>query len=128
MKAPTDRQLEVLAFIQSWWDKHKLPPTYRDIAGGFGIAVRAAQQHVHFLIKKGGLQKMTQTGKRSKGLLVTEIGQRWLETSPTPSLVTAKHDIRSLLDQDKQLRERFAECKATGDTQGFLDWLEGHLS
>lgn len=52
MKNLTKRQSEVLSFIKSFIDKHKYPPTIREIAQDFEISVKGAYDHVKALEKK----------------------------------------------------------------------------
>jgi repressor LexA len=52
MKKLTNRQSEVLSFIRSYLNKHKYPPTIREIAGNFSISVKGAYDHVKALEKK----------------------------------------------------------------------------
>ncbi len=52
MRKPTKRQLEVLDFINSFRKENSFSPTIREIAGHFGISVRAAYDHVGALKKK----------------------------------------------------------------------------
>lgn len=53
MRAPTNRQTEVLDFLKSFLSGHKYPPTIREVAGHFGISVKGAYDHVKALEKKG---------------------------------------------------------------------------
>ncbi len=52
MKKLTNRQNEVLSFIRNYLNKHKYPPTIREIAGNFSISVKGAYDHVKALEKK----------------------------------------------------------------------------
>ena len=52
MRKPTKRQLEVLDFINNFKKANSFSPTIREIAGHFGISVRAAYDHVGALRKK----------------------------------------------------------------------------
>jgi repressor LexA len=52
MKKLTNRQSEVLSFIRNYLNKHKYPPTIREIAGNFSISVKGAYDHVKALEKK----------------------------------------------------------------------------
>jgi SOS-response transcriptional repressor LexA len=57
MERLTDRQCEVLRFIQDFKARHQRPPTYRDIATRFQIRVFAAQNHVAALAAKGWIRR-----------------------------------------------------------------------
>lgn len=53
MKDLTERQNEVLAFIQDFVTAHKYPPTIREISDHFSISVKGAYDHVRALGRKG---------------------------------------------------------------------------
>ena len=53
MKGITDRQKEVLNFISEYTEANAYPPTVRDIGEHFGISLRAVQDHIAALQKKG---------------------------------------------------------------------------
>lgn len=53
MRIPTERQKEILEFIDIYIAKNKYPPTIREISGHFGISVRGAYDHLRALKKKG---------------------------------------------------------------------------
>ncbi|GHV60516.1 LexA repressor [Spirochaetia bacterium] len=56
MKELTERQKEVLSFIQSYKNEHNYPPTIRDMAEFFSISVKGAHDHITALKKKGALK------------------------------------------------------------------------
>lgn len=82
MKNLTDRQREVLDFIAQFTDENVYPPTVREIGEHFGISLRAVQDHIAALQKKGYL---SQCQKRSRSIRVL-IDERKKE----PVLYTAK--------------------------------------
>ena len=54
MKFPTDRQLDVLRFIESYHTENGLPPSHREIMAYFGIvSPHGVTCHLVALIKKG---------------------------------------------------------------------------
>ncbi|MDR1785585.1 MAG: transcriptional repressor LexA [Spirochaetaceae bacterium] len=53
MKTLTDRQKEVLSFLVEFNREHSFPPTIREICANFGISIRAVQDHLLALEKKG---------------------------------------------------------------------------
>ncbi len=56
MKELTDRQLEILEFIQEYVDNYSYPPTYREICKNFNISsTNGVKRHVDALQKKGYL-------------------------------------------------------------------------
>ncbi len=67
MKGITDRQKEVLNFISDFTEENSCPPTVREISEHFGISLRAVQDHINALQKKGYL---SQTQKKSRSIKV----------------------------------------------------------
>ena len=67
MKQITERQQEVLNFISSFTKENNYPPTVREIGEHFSISLRAVQDHIAALQKKGYL---SQTQKRARSLNV----------------------------------------------------------
>ena len=67
MKQITERQQEVLDFISNFTKENNYPPTVREIGEYFGISLRAVQDHIAALQKKGYL---SQTQKRARSLNV----------------------------------------------------------
>lgn len=67
MKEITERQKEVLTFISQFTEDNVCPPTVREIGDHFGISLRAVQDHITALQKKGYI---TQTQKRSRSIRV----------------------------------------------------------
>ncbi len=54
----TDRQEEILTFIETFCADHGYPPTVREIASFFDFrSVRAAHKHVTALVKKGFIRR-----------------------------------------------------------------------
>jgi repressor LexA len=73
MRKLTERQKEVLSFIESFSREHNYPPTIREIGDYFEISVKGAHDHVIALKKKGFLRQekrrsrtMEVVGLRSK--------------------------------------------------------------
>ena len=67
MKGLTDRQKEVLDFISTYTKDNVCPPTVREIGAHFGISLRAVQDHIAALQKKGFL---SQSQKKSRSIRV----------------------------------------------------------
>lgn len=67
MKGITDRQKEVLTFISEFSEENTFPPTVREISSHFNISIRAVQDHITALQKKGFL---SQSQKRSRSIKV----------------------------------------------------------
>ncbi|MBQ9495908.1 MAG: repressor LexA [Treponema sp.] len=72
MRKITERQQEVLTFISNYSENNCYPPTVREISGHFGISVRAVQDHIAALQKKGFL---TLCEKRPRSIRVIEDGK-----------------------------------------------------
>ena len=71
MKQITDRQKEVLTFIANFTEDNVYPPTVREISEHFKISIRAVQDHIIALQKKGYLST-EQKRSRSIRVLVDE--------------------------------------------------------
>lgn len=83
MKDLTDRQRQVLNFIAQFTDDNVSPPTVREISEHFGISLRAVQDHIAALQKKGFI---TQSQKRSRSIKVLK-DQRKKANIPAPQRV-----------------------------------------
>ncbi|MBQ0052033.1 MAG: transcriptional repressor LexA [Treponema sp.] len=77
MKQITERQQEVLNFISGYSKENNYPPTVREIGEHFGISLRAVQDHVAALQKKGYL---SQSQKRARSLSVIQDKSKEPET------------------------------------------------
>lgn len=64
----TDRQREVLDFIQSFTETHGVPPTVREIGARFHVTPRAAFDHLRALERKGYLRRRAAGGRTSRAL------------------------------------------------------------
>ena len=64
----TDRQREVLEFIQAFTQEHGVPPTVREIGGRFHVTPRAAFDHLRALERKGFLRRRSTAGRTSRAL------------------------------------------------------------
>lgn len=86
MKQITERQKEVLTYISDFTKENNYPPTVREIGEHFGISLRAVQDHIAALQKKGFL---SQSQKRARSIVVSD-HQRESETfvSKVPLLGT----------------------------------------
>lgn len=67
MKEITERQKEVLTYISNFTEDNSYPPTVREISEHFGISIRAIQDHIIALQKKGFLSL---SQKRSRSIKV----------------------------------------------------------
>lgn len=73
MKEITARQQEVLNFISGYTKEKEYPPTVREIGEHFGISLRAVQDYIAALQKKGYLSP---SQKRSRSIRVIDPSQR----------------------------------------------------
>lgn len=64
----TQRQQEVLDFIQAFSEANGVPPTVREIGGRFHVTPRAAFDHLRALERKGFLRRRATTGRTSRAL------------------------------------------------------------
>jgi len=94
MKQITERQQEVLTFISVFSRENSYPPTVREIGEHFGISLRAVQDHIAALQKKGFL---TLTQKKSRSLKV--VG----ENSVEPDTFMAKVPLLGTIAAGKPL-------------------------
>ena len=69
MKGITERQKELLTFIANFQEENSYPPTVREISEHFKISLRAVQDHLTALQKKGYL---SQTQKRSRSIRIID--------------------------------------------------------
>ena len=68
MRGITDRQREVLTFISEYTEENSYPPTIRDISEHFGITLRAVQDHISALQKKGFISQRQKSARSIKVL------------------------------------------------------------
>ena len=94
MKGITDRQKEVLTFISNYQEDNSYPPTVREISEHFGISLRAVQDHITALQKKGFL---TQSQKRSRSIRVID------ESGVEPKLFVGKVPLLGTVAAGKPL-------------------------
>jgi repressor LexA len=64
----TQRQQEVLGFIQAFSEANGVPPTVREIGGRFHVTPRAAFDHLRALERKGFLRRRSTEGRTSRAL------------------------------------------------------------
>ncbi len=87
MKQITDRQQEVLSFISAFTKDNSYPPTVREISENFGISLRAVQDHIAALQKKGFIS-IKPKSSRSIRILQDEDNSKELYMSKVPLLGT----------------------------------------
>lgn len=65
----TERQQQVLTFIEKYWAKHRISPSVRDIGDHCGISSpNGVQCHLKALIKKGMIEVYEKVGR---GIVLT---------------------------------------------------------
>lgn len=58
MKGLTQRQAEILNYVETYVNENKFSPSYREIAQAFGISsISSIHKHIQSLLRKGALQK-----------------------------------------------------------------------
>jgi repressor LexA len=98
----TERQLEILRFVERTIDERGVAPTLREIALAFGFSSTAsAQKHVNGLERKGYLRR---SKHQKRGLTLTEEG-RPRTTEPVTSVpllgvVAAGSPIEAVADRE----------------------------
>ena len=53
MKNLTDRQIEVLKYLEKYYNENGYPPTIREVGFSFNITAKGAYDHLHAIEKKG---------------------------------------------------------------------------
>ena len=74
-KRVTDKQRQVLQFINEYMDNNGYAPAIRDVAGAFDCRVKGAYDHVVALEKKGLIER---SKNRSRSILLAERGKQVL--------------------------------------------------
>lgn len=70
MRELTNRQQEILGFIEAFSARHGVPPTVREIGECFRVTPRAAFDHLRALERKGALRRRSGPGRPSRALTV----------------------------------------------------------
>ena len=90
MRELTERQREILSFIQSFTTRHAVPPTVREIGDRFKVTPRAAFDHLRALERKGALQRRPSAGRTSRALTLTvPVGARQFRPVPILGRIAA---------------------------------------
>lgn len=85
---PTDKQIETLEWIASFYERNGMPPTVREIGQAFGIKSSSAQARVTSLLRKGHLRR-NETGARS--IFVVDPLERLSKQRPDAGLRQTMH-------------------------------------
>lgn len=57
MKNLTEKQTEIICFIENFIAKNQYPPTIREIGDGFNMSTKGAYDHVNAIEKKGYISR-----------------------------------------------------------------------
>jgi len=137
----TDRQQEILNFIQEYVDFNGFPPTYREIGKRFNIvSTFGVKRHIDALIKKGYLNNESNL---SRTLSIIDIKSRHVTTLTNNIIeipvvgrvaagmpIFAEENIEGSLSIDKNFLGSRTECfglKVRGDSMINAGILEGDL-
>lgn len=134
----TDRQKEILDFIQDYVDFNGYPPTYREIGKQFNIASTfGVKRHIDALVKKGFLNN-TNNSSRTLSLVVNN---NPLQKGPVVEIpvvgrvaagqpILAQENIEGTFSIDKSFLGSHNQCfglKVRGDSMINAGILEGDL-
>ncbi|WP_288189211.1 transcriptional repressor LexA [uncultured Treponema sp.] len=100
MRSLTDRQREVLDYIAQFTEDNVYPPTVREIGDHFEISLRAVQDHIAALQKKGYLSQSQKRCSRSIRVIKDE---RVKESAPFTSKIPVLGNVaagRPLLSEE----------------------------
>lgn len=124
----TERQAEILGFIQKRLEDTGMSPSFREIAREFGISYGTVQTHLEALKKKGSLEEVN---LRHRGLVPLD----WKPTVRIPVLgqvraglpVLAEQNIESYLSVDRDVARggRLFALRVKGDSMKDASILEG---
>lgn len=133
----TDRQKEILNFIESFITENGFPPTFREIAANFNIASTfGVKRHIDALVKKGHLSSISNSGRTlslvnhtlPKNELTVEIPIVGRVAAGYPIL--AEENIEGTLSLDLSLIKKKKDCfglKVKGDSMINAGIFEGDL-
>jgi len=134
----TDRQQEILNFIQDYVDFNNFPPTYREIGKKFNIASTfGVKRHIDALVKKGFLNNSSNLSRT----LTLVVNNNPIQKEPVVEIpvvgrvaagypILAEENIEGHLTMDRNLIGSRTECfglKVRGDSMINAGILEGDL-
>jgi repressor LexA len=124
----TERQAQILRFIQKTLEETAMAPSFREIAREFGITYGTVQSHLEALKKKGALEE---SRLKHRGLVPLE----WKPTVQIPLIgevraglpVLAEQNIESYLSVDRDLARgaRLFALRVKGDSMKDASILPG---
>lgn len=135
----TDRQQEILSFIQEYVDFNGYPPTYREIGKKFNIvSTFGVKRHIDALVKKGFLNNESNLSRTLSLVVNNNPIQKENNVIEIPvvgrvaagSPILAQENIEGNFSIDKNLLKNHTECfglKVRGDSMINAGILEGDL-
>jgi repressor LexA len=133
----TDRQKEILGFIQEFISSNGFPPTFREIASHFNLASTfGVKRHIDALVKKGFLNSISNSGRTLS--VVNLSPAKEAETCEIPIIgrvaagypILAEENIEGTLSLDPSLIRKKKDCfglKVKGDSMINAGIFEGDL-
>ena len=133
----TDRQREILDFIQAFISDNSFPPTFREIASHFNIASTfGVKRHIDALVKKGYLSSISNSGRTLSLVNQTVVKEEIPFEIPIVGRVAAgypilaEENIEGTLSIDPSLIRKKKDCfglKVKGDSMINAGIFEGDL-
>jgi len=123
MKELTARQREVLEFIKEYIEGHSYSPSVRDIAGRFGITVKAAHDHLKALERKGATHSASGIS-RSTGVVGFSTTSS-IETISVPVLGSTAAGAPILSEENKEYDLNLPSKMLSSNGEFFALHVEG---
>jgi repressor LexA len=129
----TERQRAVLEFIERFQAERGLPPSLREIAEHFGIAVRAVQDHLAALERKGVLRRLP---GRSRGIVLADHVSAKPRRIPILGRIAAGRPVLAeealegevIIDGERFARGTYFAVRVQGDSMIEEHILDGDLA
>lgn len=129
----TERQREVFEFIKRFQAERGLPPSLREIGEHFGITLRAVQDHLAALERKGVLRRLP---GRSRGLVLADHAVARSRRIPIvgriaagrPLLAEETLDGEVVIDGERFARGTYFAVRVQGDSMIDEHILDGDLA
>jgi repressor LexA len=134
MKNLTNRQKEILGFIEAFIDENKYPPTIREVSDNFSMSVRGAYDHLQALKKKGVIHT---DSNRSRSIeIVSEETEEMVRSVPILGTVAAGMPIMSQENFEGSIpiptgllkRGEYFALRVRGDSMINAGIMEGDLA
>jgi repressor LexA len=115
MRELTSRQRDVLSFIQSFIDRHDVPPTVREIGERFRVTPRAAFDHLRALERKGVLRRRNSRGRTSRALTLVRAPAPGTRSIPILGRIAAGEPLLAEENREGELPFAPALFQGRGD-------------